>query len=346
MKSIRIIIMMILLTGLGGLKTVTAIEVKPGGLIFAHYEMVTSQHLQNGTTSQNFNAFEVSRIYLNADAKYDEKISAFVQLEANLTSRDNKNNRVYLKNAELRFNFHSAAKLSAGIIAAPWRGCEEGIWKHRFAAKILEDTEGLFAGSDRGIRISGKIPVIAYDAMISNGEGTGGDGTGGNESTTANSGGKLKDFTLKIAVSPLETLGEELKGFKINLLAHKGDKNETTVRNRVFAGLSYESKYLNLMGTYYNADNSATNAPSRGEGFSVHTVASPTEKFCAFGRFDKYDPDIHAGGDSHNRYLYGLAYQIIKGIRISIDHQYLQQERRTTTRQDESIFFVHTEVKF
>jgi hypothetical protein len=72
-----------------------ALEVKPGGTIFAHYEFATSQHLANGTTSQGYNAFEVSRIYLNADAKYDEKVSAFLQLEANLSSRDSKSNRVF-----------------------------------------------------------------------------------------------------------------------------------------------------------------------------------------------------------------------------------------------------------
>ena len=150
-------------------KLAGALEVKPGGVGFAHYEFVASQHLQNGTTTQNYNAFEVSRIYLNADAKYDDKVSAFINLEANLTSRDNKNNRIYLKNAELRLNFHKAAKLSAGLVSTPWRGYEEGIWKHRFVSKILEDIEGLLPASDRGVRLSGQIPFLAYDAKIANG---------------------------------------------------------------------------------------------------------------------------------------------------------------------------------
>ncbi|MBI2119853.1 MAG: hypothetical protein HYT97_09570 [Elusimicrobia bacterium] len=325
---------------------VNALEVKPGGLIFAHYEFVASQHLQNGTTTQNYSAFEVSRIYLNMDAKVDDKVSAFINLEANLTSRDNKNNRVYLKNAELRLNFHKAAKLSFGLIASPWRGYEEGLWKHRFVSKILEDIEGLLPASDRGVRLSGQIPFFAYDAMIGNGEGTGGDGTGGNETTAHGAGGRFKDYTAKVAIIPFQTLSGPLKGLKLNALCHKGEKNETTLRDRLYAGLSYESKVLNLAGNYYNADNSAQAAPSRGEGFSFYTVVAPIEKFWLFVRFDKYDPDIHVGGDTRMRFFSGLGYQVTKGVRVALDHLYTLQERRSLTRQDESIFFIHTEAKF
>ena len=323
-----------------------AFEIKPGGLIFAHYEYVASQHLKDGTTTQGYSAFEVSRIYLNAEAKYNDSVSAFINLEANLTSRDSKANRIFLKNAELRLNFHKAAQVSAGLVSTPWRGYEDGIWKHRFVGKILEDIEGLLPASDRGIRWSGQIPFLAYDAMIANGEGTGGDGVGGNETVIHHGGGRFKDYTAKIAIIPFETLGEELKGFKINAQFHKGDKDETTLRNRVYAGLSYESPFLNMAGNYYNADNSASVAPSRGEGFSFHTVVTPIKKFWLFARFDKYDPDIHRGEDARMRYFWGLGHQITPGVRIALDHLYTQQEKRSAARQDESIFSVHTEVKF
>ncbi|OGR99370.1 MAG: hypothetical protein A3G85_06600 [Elusimicrobia bacterium RIFCSPLOWO2_12_FULL_39_28] len=345
MKSISVV-MTVLTLGIIYSQAASALEVKPGGLIFAHYEFVASQHLQNGTTAQNYSAFEVSRIYLNMDAKVDDKVSAFINLEANLTSRDNKNNRIFLKNAELRLNLHKAAKLFFGLVANPWRGFEEGIWKHRFVSKILEDIEGLLPASDRGVRLSGQIPFFAYDAMIGNGEGTGSDGTGGNETTSYSGGGRFKDYTGKVAIIPFERTHELFKGLKLNALVHKGEKNETTLRDRLYGGLSYESKYLNLAGNYFNADNSAQAAPSRGEGFSFYTVVTPIEKFWLFARFDKYDPDIHFGGDSRMRFFSGLGYQVTKGVRVALDHLYTQQERRSLTRQDESIFFIHTEAKF
>ena len=345
MKLIRVLAAIALLGWIGA-GTAHAVEVKPGGLIFADYGFVASQNLQNGTTSQGFSSFDVSRIYLNAEAKYDEKVTGFLQLEANLSSRDGKNNRVYVKNAELRIKFSDAAKLCGGLIGVPWRALEESVWKQRFVSKDLEDLEAIGNATDRGIRLGGKVPFAAYDLMISNGEGTGGDGNAGNENTAFNGGGRLKDFSATLSVIPFERVNSLWKGLKANLLALKGDKSETQVRNRIFAGLSYESALFNLMWTYYNADNSGSASPSRGEGYSLHTVVMPKEYLWIFARFDHYNPNINAGGFSHNRTIYGLGFQITKGVRVSLDHQYMEQETRTNALQDESIVFVHTEVKF
>ena len=110
--------------------------------------------------------------------------------------------------------------------------------------------------------------------MISNGEGTGGDSTAGNETTSYNGGGRLKDYSAKFAVSP-SNLGDSLKGFKVNALFHKGSKNESTLRNRIFAGLSYESKYVNAVCNYFNADNGS------GAG---HREARIFNLFCGHSR--------------------------------------------------------------
>lgn len=341
----RKFLLIAVLTGIIGFKHASALEIKPGGLIFAHYEYTASQHLQNGTTSQGYNTFDVTRIYLNAEAKYDEKISAFVNLEADLVSRESKNNRVFLKHAELRYAFNTAAKLYFGFIGVPWRAMEEGMWT-RFVAKDLEDAENIGFATDRAIRLSGKVPFLAYHVMAGNGEGTGADSTAGNENTSFNGGGRLKDYTLMVSISPFERLGTEYQGFKINAQAHKGDKNETTLRNRFFAGASYESSKFKAMFNYYNADNSSTLAPSRGEGFSTYGYFYPLKNFWLLGRFDHYNPNINAGGFSHNRYIYGAGYQLTNGVRVTVDQQYLQQETRTPVLQDENIFYVHSEVKF
>ena len=337
-----------------------ALEVKPGGVIFAHYEYGTSQNLKDGTTSQNFNSFEVSRIYLNAEAKYDEKVSGYVNLEADLISREGKNNRVFLKNAELRYAFNDAAKLYFGLVGMPWRAHEETVW-HRFTSKDLEDIEGIGNATDRGIKLSGKIPYLAYHAMIVNGAGTGADGTGSNEVTNFNGGGRLKDFVAMVSVIPFETLGDTLKGFKINFMGLKGDKDETTVRNRIFAGLSYDSKVFKAMFNYYNADDSTyyptaisvtgtKYAVLRREGFSTYAYYYPMENFWIVGRWDRFIPNLDstraAGKDGYNKYIYGVGYQITKGVRFTLDHQYLQQDTQFPTQADESIFYLHTEVKF
>src|SRR3989338_7863267 len=98
-------------------------------------------------------------------------------------------------------------------------------------------------------------------------------------------------------------MGDILKGLKINVQALKGDKDETTLRNRLFSGVSYDSPLVKGQANYYNADNSATGAPSRGEGISIYALIYPVENFWISGRFDHFNPNINARGFSHNRYI-------------------------------------------
>ena len=331
-----------------------AVEIKPGGLVYSDYQYVASNHLRNGAAvNPGYNTFDVTRVYLWADVKVDDVWSAYVRLEDNAASYPaggsppaGSTNGVYLKNAELRAAFFPWLKTSFGLVGTPWIGFEEDIWQQRFVAKTFADEEGLFPSTDRGLKVSGKVPFVAYDLMVSNGGGTGGLSTAGNETPTLNAGGRLKDYQAKVSVTPFETMGDLLKGFKINALGYKGEASETTTKDRILGGVSYESAMFNIMATYVNTNNDTPAAPSRGEGFSIHTVVKPTEKFWVFARFDRLDPDVNVGGDMHNRYIYGIGYQPAKFVRLAIDQQYLQQETTTAARADENSVFFHTEVKF
>src|SRR3989338_5912142 len=107
-------------------------EVKISGVIFTNYEFVLSDFLLDGTKAGNFNSFDVSRIYLNADVKYDEKFKGFVQLENNIIGKDPWTakavaNAPFVKQALLEMkDIYPGAKLMFGLIPNPWRGYEEG----------------------------------------------------------------------------------------------------------------------------------------------------------------------------------------------------------------------------
>ncbi|MBI4051986.1 MAG: hypothetical protein HY400_05730 [Elusimicrobia bacterium] len=319
-------------------------ELKMGGLIFADYEYVTSKFLANGTQANNFNAFDVGRIYLNGSAKFDERFDSFLQLEMNILSRDNTANQAYLKQAWVRWNeIYSGASLRFGLVPTLWRGYEEGIWKHRFVAKILEDEEGLLNASDRGVLLSGRIPHVDYEAEVSNGEGTGGRTTAGNEVN------KFKDYALRLAVSPFKE--GALNGFKANTLIHKGFKVGSWPRDRNIYGLSYESKGFNLWGAYYRSRDGFSLSTGTGtvssEGFSFFGVLNcPHYPAWIFARWDLFNPRLDIVGDAHQRFIYGIGYQLAEGIRISVDHQLLKQETEIATRKNQSIVFTHLEVKF
>lgn len=324
-----------------------AAEVKVSGLIFADYAAVTSRFLSNGERARGRNEFDVSRIYLNAGSSFDEHLGGFLQFEANLVSREplssGSTNQVYLKQAYLEYReVYPGAKLQFGLVGTPWRAFEEGIWKHRFVAKILDDEEGLAPASDRGVRLSGAVPRVAYDLMAGNGEGTGARGTSGNEPN------KYKDVTGKISVSPFAS--ESLKGLKVNVLYQRGQKVAGWVRDRAYGGLSYESSRFNLMGAYYSSRDGKSVATGtdtvKGAGFSMHTVIPVSQRSWVFARWDRWDPDRLALHDARSRWILGAGHAPAEGVRVALDYQGLIQQKQTATRKDQGSASLHVEVRF
>lgn len=315
---------------LGLIVKIEAAETKISGVIFADFNFVLSEYLKSGTTAYNINSFDVSRAYLNADAKFTDTIKGFVQYEVNLITLDGTSNSVYLKQALLEIkDIYPDAKIMFGLIPNPWRGYEEGIWKHRFVAKILDDIEGFFPATDRGVRLNAKASIVEYDLGIYNGEGT-----------KSNESNKYKDYIGKIAVSPFTE--EQVKGLKLNLYYHKGNYDTDLPRDRILAGVSYESKKVNAMLTSYNADTKKV----KSDGISVHSVLNLTEKEWVFARYDLYDPDKDKTDDARSRMFLGLGYKITDGVRATVDYQSLTQEKETSTSRNQSILFWHLEVKF
>ena len=332
---------MILLAGFPGISR--AADVKLGGLIFTHYEYVLSDHLANGSRADSRNAFDVSRVYLNAASKLDERTDVFIQLETNLSSRENTANQTFLKQAWVRWNeIYRGASLRVGLVPSPWRAFEEGIWKLRFVAKILEDEEGLLSATDRGVLISGKSPHISYDALISNGEGTGARSTTGNETN------KYKDYAARISVAPFS--GPTLQGLKFNIQFDEGKRMAGWPRDRAFSGLSYECDRFNMWGAYYSSRDGKSVATGtdtvKGAGFSFHTIINLPKGYWVFGRFDQWDPDTNVADDAHHRIYYGAGKNLSENVRVSVDQQLLRQEKVTTNQKNQNIIFTHVEVKF
>lgn len=330
-NKILLFSLMTLIVGLIG--KINAVETKISGVIFAHYEYVLSEYLQNGTTAYNLNSVDIPRVQLGVDAKFTDTIRGFIQCEANLITRDNTANAVYLKQALLEIkDIYPNAKLMFGLIPTPWRGYEEGIWKHRFVAKILDDIDIGLPATDRGVRLNGKaVNCVEYDVAIMNGEGT-----------KVNEVNKFKDYIGKVAVAPFTA--EQLKGLKLNLYCNKGqyadgDKQE---RDMFIGGISYESKKFNAMATSY----SASSKDVKGSGVSIHSVVNLTEKHWVFARYDLRDPDQDKSDDARSRIFLGFGHKIADGIRAAIDYQGVIQEIEGATNKNQSIVFSHLEVKF
>lgn len=313
------------------------VETKISGVIFANYEYVLSDSLVNGAYSGNFNSFDISRIYLNVEAKYSDAIKAFLQFENNIIAKDPWTgaavaNAPYVKQALLEMkDIIPDGKLMFGLIPNPWRGYEEGIWKHRFVSKISDDIEGLFPATDRGVRLNVRQDKCEYDIAIMNGE-----GTKGNETN------KYKDLIGKLAFSPFA--GEEgaKKGLKLNLYAQQGNYDKDQDRDRLLGGVSYESEKWNAMGTLETAKDKGVDA----DGFSIHTVMSLSPEKWVFARYDDWDPNTDVADDARSRLILGYGYKVADGVRAAIDYQTTLQQAEGITNKNQSALFYHLEIKF
>lgn len=305
-------------------------EIKVGGVIFAGYEFVTSKHLENGTMAQSMNSFDVPRVYLDINTKFNETLNGFVQYEANLISRDKTTNSVYLKQALLEINIYKGAKIKFGLIPTLWRSLEESIWKHRFVAKVLDDIEGLSPATDRGISLNWKASVFEYDIAVFNGEGT-----------KSNESNKYKDISGKFAMSLFERNNKKIK---LNLFYNNGSYSDgnNQERNRFIGGFSYESKKINAMANYYYSKTKGI----EGNGISVHSVYNFSDINWFFARYDNYDPDRDIDNNTRSRVFIGLGHKIIDGVRVTLDYQFTIQEKQTQTSKNQSIISSHIELKF
>lgn len=308
------------------------VDIKVSGLVFAHYQfMLSNSKADDGTDIGSFNSFDVSRIYLNADAKLDEKFSAFIQLEANKLSRDPwsaaaVDNTPYVKQANIKIkDIYPGAMLMLGLIPSPWRGFEEGIWKHRFVSKTSEDIDGLLKATDRGVGIKAKWQKFDYDVLIVNGEGTGSDTN------------KYKDFIGKVSYAP-----GTVEGLKINLYGQKGDSDSGFERNRIFLGASYESEKWNGMVTYLTAKDKGKS----GKGFSLHGVFNIDPKKWVFARYDNWDPDKDTTDDASSRFILGAGHKIREFMRGALSYQSLSRQKESATKKDRSGLYYSIEVKF
>jgi hypothetical protein len=314
-------------------------EIKVSGLVYADYGYVLSEYLADGTKSNNFNSFNIGRVYLNTEAKLTDKIKGFAQLEVNLISKEiwtakEATNDPYLKQAWLEISICPNAKLTVGFVPVPWRGYEEKIWGHRFVAKILEDIEGLGFATDRGLRLSGNVlKYIEYGLAVLNGEGTKGNEING-----------YKDYQFMSAIE-----APFLKGLKLNLFYQKGNNDKDQPRDRFFSGLSYESKRFNAMGTYYYAKGRGVGPgykDEKGGGFSAHGFVNITGRNWVFARYDFFDPNEDEEGDAKQRIILGLGHRITEGVRVALDYQVQIREEETDKGKNVGAISCHLEAKF
>lgn len=312
-------------------KEVSASKVKVSGLFFTDYSY---NLMEKGA---DFNAFEISRVYVTFMTKLTDSINARVTTDISRMATLKPQLIEFLKYCYVEVKDTGIGKITVGQIELPWVGYVEKIWAHRFVSKVFADSEGKQTSADLGISLSGKTigEYLESNITLANGEGY--------SSFEAN---KAKDGYIRLIFHPVP---DSLKGLKLALHHRAGLVNVAQKRDVSTAIISLEQNDWTIATEYlYTVDQSAQGKGYyAGSGYSIFGVCKLPANFSLIGRYDWFDPDINPDKkeNDHFRVIYGIGYDISKDVKVTFDNQQVVYKAKAGKDNENSVY-AHMLVKF
>lgn len=292
------------------------------GLIFGNYSFYSSTYRLSGMPANNYNTFDIGRIYLNASNNHKDNYFSKITLEANTLSNGNNVflKFAYLEKREKNFN------IKAGLIPSLWVGFEEGIWKDVFVEYTQMHYLKIINPSDKGISFKYEIENLnsSFETMISNGEGF---------KTVENS--KTKNFDLKYSYK------KDGFNFSSFFSSNIGDR-EKQVLSSLFG---FENKKFSTALSVFKSINFSTSS-THSSGFSIYSNINISDKYTAFLRWDRFDKNIRKYGDISDYYIAGILKNINEDIKVAISFKETIPQIESSSNKKEAFIQSSFYVKF
>ena len=279
----RCLLILAALVTLGG---TTDAEVKMKGLAFGDYYYVAS-----GAAKEQ-NGFQIRRIYLTFDKKWNDRFTGRFRLEANDAGFGAGDKMTpAIKDASMKYK-KNGRSLVVGLSPTPTWSLTEGIWGYRSVVKTLLDLNKLGSSRDLGVLFEtplGSSEKVKAQVMFGNGN--------SNKSEINND----KKAYIRLAMAPTKTVGFTLYA---DYESRPGDQDRTT-----FSALAYRSNKtgaLAVEGVWQNRKNAAPGTNAAARGVSLFGRAKTRENFGFFGRVDYFDPSDQTPDDAVTRLIAGV----------------------------------------
>jgi hypothetical protein len=367
--------------GLFAANAAAAPEAKFGGVIFAQGVMTTSNRdFANAADMKGRYGFDVTRLYLTADVKFDDHWKAKGVVESRTEgvagTATAGQNTAFLKGAYLEYGdlLGSGANVQFGQFPTSWDTFETGIQNRRYVVKNLADLMMALPTWDKGVAVYGKLPMGFgdYNLSVLNGE-----GTTVTEGTTGATG-RQKAYGGLISIVPVPN-NDMLKGLRLNVFAQQEKQGlvsatagegllPTRDRNYFFAGASYKGSNGYLMATYYSAKKAtagttfANVAETRPKGYSIHGALGLPMDMQLFARADRFDAGQNTASQDlttvtptygpRQQYVLGIEKKMADGVRFAIADIMNKQRNKglegvsATAKRYENTLGVYAEAKF
>jgi hypothetical protein len=288
----------------------------------------------------NYNAFEVTRGYLDVTGRLSDRMkvrfttnvrpTTDASLDANLTAR--------LEYAYLEAAWTPNRTFMFGMQPTPWLTFEESINRYRVQGPMFVEREELIPGpSDLGAGLVFKRKSLEIHGGVYNGEGYGRAEIDKFKSVQGRG-------TVTVYANADATSRARVTGFY-----SYGWYAEDRPRNVGVVMASYESRLVVATAQYMSATDNpfvVTDVERQGMSFFGEARMGATG-WAGLGRVDLFNPDASREGDNERRYIFGGAHwsQLSHG-RIGFVATLEQVFRVSSGQKTESRMLVQTQVEF
>lgn len=320
---------------------------KISGIMFGDYFYNVTRDtgivpLSNKATNgaQDFNGFQLRRIYLTYDGDISSTITSRFRLEGTTGAP-------FVKDAYIKWkNIFGGAELIAGLQPTSAYEISEAVWGYRSLEKTIMDLRGIVSARDLAVSLRGKLDgqgMIGYWVMLGNSSGTGAETD------------KYKRAYGHIALKPTDNIQVTVYAdYKIQPAVNdlkststpKATLNHDALTTALFVGYTEKDQFKfgveGMVNTTPNdfKDGSADSLVARNAvGLSIFGSYNVTNELILLGRFDMFDPNMNdkSKGDSRNYIIVGAEWKTDKNVSIMPNIQYETYEKIGTRSIDASL---------
>lgn len=296
------------------------------GVVYAQY------FYQTKDTANHFNAFDVTRAYVNLIGHFSGGITT--RVTADIAHAVGGQQTYRLKYAYAGWTPEgSSLTYKLGLMQTPWIDWEEALWDYRMEGATVLDRAAYLFSSNFGAGVDGNINKEQVDFQA---------GIFDNGSYSAGLGDQRKDFQARVSVRAMDTDDpSRAGGLRITAFGQIGKPPSGGTRSRYVGMVSYKSKTLTLAAMGALTQDSTVAAPVstaivKGQVISAFGVYHFTDSPVALiARFDNIKPNKAAlstvPGFTNTRIIAGASYQLTTNVRLLADIDFLSYKNGSPT---------------
>jgi hypothetical protein len=307
-------------------------ETKISGKIYADFTSTSQIRAGLKSTQQGIN---LTRTYLQAKNQLDDVWTVTFKVDS-LTDGTvaSKNQRVYVKEAQLSGHFSDAANVKIGLIGTPWIGHEEHMFKHRYIVNGYADTQHYDDSADLGLGVYGKVAdnMMDYSVAIVNGGGYSHLKTVASQDINARVGFLSNGLTVDLGYRG----GYRGTKTKVNNVTSVGTKS-TLTQAMVTYGIDNDFR----VGGVYAKNKKGTVTT---KGYSLWGWMNFNDNFGAFAKYENTKSST-VGSSNEKRSVISLDYNASKNVNISLAYKETKNVKFIAGNKDTQVG-VFTQFKF